>query len=158
MTSRQPAVQGLLYGRVRPEPDIRASHPKEAFLRPSDQLVDLAKRAEHRLSVVFDAPEVLPFAAKAIELIGSFPAMREDFEREFKTMRAYAPREFVQVCMHALRWPELRSFFEQQSRLAIAQNDWSAIADYGKYLDAFEDDWEDAGTFYCRYFVESAND
>jgi hypothetical protein len=42
--------------------------------------------------------------------------------------------------------------------LAIAQDDWSAIADYGKYLDAFEDDWEDAGTFYCRYFVESAND
>lgn len=108
--------------------------------------------------MVFDAPEVLPFAAKAIELIGSFPAMREDFEREFKTMRAYAPREFVQVCMHALRWPELRSFFEQQFRLAIVQNDWSAIADYGKYLDAFEDDWEDAGTFYCRYFVESAND
>jgi hypothetical protein len=134
------------------------SHQEEAFLRPSDQLVDLARRAEHRLSETFDAPDVLPFASKAIELVESFPAMREDFEREFRTMRAYAPKEFVQVCMHALRWPALQSFFEQQSRLAIAQNDWSAFADYGTYLDAFEDDWEDARTFYCRYFVESAND
>jgi hypothetical protein len=26
-----------------------------------------------------------------------------------------------------------------------------------KYLDAFEDDWEDARTFYSRYFVEAAD-
>ncbi|MGJ7501316.1 hypothetical protein ACSFBF_13220 [Variovorax sp. ZT5P49] len=127
-------------------------------MRPSDQLVDLAKRAEHKLSEVFDAPEVLPFASKAIDLVASFPALREDFEHEFRTMRVYAPKEFVQVCIHALRWPKLRSFFEEQSRLAVARNDWSAIADYGKYLDAFEDDWEDARTFYGRYFVEAAND
>jgi len=73
-------------------------------------------------------------------------------------MRGYAPREFVQVCVHALRWPELRSFYEEQSRLAIARNDWSAIADYGKYLNAFEDDWEDARTFYGLYFADAAND
>ena len=127
-------------------------------MKPADHLVDLAKSAEHKLGEVFDASEVLPFASEAIDLVGSFPALRKDFEYEFRTMRGYAPKEFVQVCMHALRWPELRSFFEEQSRLAIARNDWSAIADYGKYLDAFEDDWEDARTFYARYFVDAAND
>lgn len=41
--------------------------------------------------------------------------------------------------------------------MAIEQNDWSATADYGKYLDAFEDDWEDARTFYSGYFGRMVN-
>jgi hypothetical protein len=73
-------------------------------------------------------------------------------------MRSYAPKEFARVCLHALRCPELQAFFKEQSSQAIARNDGSAIADYGKYLDAFEEDSEDARTFYSRYFVAAAND
>jgi len=106
----------------------------EDSLKPSDELVELAKRVEEKLSQSFDAPDVLPFASKAVELVRSFPELRKDFELEFTVMQAYAPREFVQVCKHALRWPELPVFFEEQSRSAIERNDWAAIADYGKYL------------------------
>jgi hypothetical protein len=123
-------------------------------LKPSDQLVELAKRAEAKLSEVFDVPAVLPFASEAVDLARTHPDSRHDFENEFTAMRALAPVEFVQVCMHALRWPNLRTIFEERSRLAIEQNDWSAIADYGKYLDAFEDDWKDAWTFYSSFWQD----
>lgn len=138
----------------------RHSNPRqdsEDFLKPSDLLVELASRAEAKLSEVFDAPAVLPFASEAVDLARTHPDSRQDFENEFAAMRKLAPVEFVQVCMHALRWASLRTIFEERSRLAIEQNDWSAIADYGKYLDAFEDDWEDARTFYSSYFGKTAN-
>lgn len=112
----------------------------------------LAREAEAKLSVVFDAPEVLPFASAALEIINRHTELRSEFEMAFLDMPSYAPTEFVEVCMHALRWPKLKQEFEARQRAAIARNDWRIESVYRHYLEAFDDDWEDADDFYAAYF------
>jgi hypothetical protein len=119
---------------------------------PVDQVIQLARDADAKLRVSFDAPDVLPFASAALELIAAHPELRADFESVFLEMPPYAPTEFVEVCMHALRWPNVRQEFEARCRAAVARNDWRAEPVYRHYLEAFEPDWEDAGDFYGSYF------
>lgn len=116
------------------------------------EVVQLAKDAEVRIDETFNAPDVLPFAAKALEIIAAHPELREDFELEFLNMPNYAPTEFIEVCMHALMWPAVKAEFERRYRDAITRNDWRAEPVYRHYLDAFEPDWENASDFYAEYF------
>jgi hypothetical protein len=117
-----------------------------------DQVVQLARDAEAKLSVVFDAPEVLPFAIAALEIINDHSELRPAFELAFLEMPSYAPPEFVEVCMHALRWPRLKTEFEARQHAAVSRNDWRTEPIYRHYLEAFDDVWEDASDFYASYF------
>jgi hypothetical protein len=119
---------------------------------PVDQVIQLARDAEAKLSVSFDAPDVLPFASAALEVIATHPELQADFEAAFLEMPPYAPTEFVEVCMHALRWPNVRQEFEARCRAAVDRNDWRTEPVYRHYLEAFEPDWEDASDFYAPYF------
>ena len=121
-------------------------------MTPLEHLIGLAKAADATLSESFDAPDVLPFASEALALIERNPELRADFENEFLNMPAYAPTEFVEVCMHALRWPRIKEEYERRCRAAVARNDWRTEPVYRHYLEAFEDDWEDARDFYASYF------
>jgi len=125
-------------------------------MTPVEQLVQLAREAESKLSVTFDAPDVLPFAAEALEVIAANPQLQAEFEAVFLEMPPYAPTEFVEVCMHALRWPNVRMEFESRQRAAVIRNDWRAEPVYRHYLEAFEPDWEDATDFYASYFGSRA--
>jgi hypothetical protein len=126
-------------------------------MSPVERVIQLAKAAEAKLSVSFDAPDVLPFATEALETIGSHPELRAEFEQAFLEMPAYAPTEFVEVCMHALRWETIKAEYERRCRSAVERNDWRTEPVYRHYLEAFEDDWEDADDFYASYF-RSARD
>ncbi len=111
-------------------------------MTPVEQLVQLAREAEAKLSVIFDAPDALPFASEAFEIIAANPELQGEFEAAFLEMPPYAPTEFVEVCMHVLRWPNVRVEFEARQRAAIARNDWRTEPVYRHYLEAFEPDWE----------------
>lgn len=123
-------------------------------MTPVEQVVQLAHDAEAKLSVSFNSPDVLPFAAAALELIAAHPSLQAEFESAFLEMPTYAPTEFVEVCMHALRWPNVQREFEARCRAAVARNDWRSEPVYRHYLEAFEPDWEDASDFYASYFAQ----
>ena len=128
--------------------------PKQTFtecqLNPIEQLQRNAKALAGR--DVFGADEVLPHAVKALQLVRAHPELRSAFGEEFIRMSAYAPPEFIEICMHELRWPEVRDEFSRRQSLAIAENDWRAEPVFRGYLAAFEDDWTDADDFYASYF------
>ncbi len=126
-------------------------------MNPVEHVIQLAKEAEAKLSSSFNAPDVLPFAIEALESIAAHPDMKVEFERAFLEMPAYAPTEFVEVCMHALRWETVKAEYERRCRSAVARNDWRTEPVYRHYLEAFEDDWEDADDFYAAYFRSAPN-
>jgi hypothetical protein len=121
-------------------------------MNPLERVIQLAKEAEAKLSVSFDAPDVLPFAADALQQIAAHPELKAEFERAFFEMPGYAPTEFVEVCMHALRWETVKTEYERRCRSAVERNDWPTEPMYRHYLEAFENDWEDADDFYASYF------
>lgn len=84
---------------------------------------------------------MLPFTSDALEIIKANSDRRADFEEAFLHRGEYAPTEFVELCMHALRWPNVQQAFERSSRRAVDSNDGRAEQVYRHYLVAFEDDW-----------------
>ena len=105
-----------------------------------------------------DLDIVLPhrqrLAAAALEIIAAHPSLQAEFESAFLEMPMYAPSEFVEVCMHALRWPNVQREFEARCRAAVARNDWRSEPVYRHYLESFEPDWEDASDFCASYFEQ----
>ena len=121
-------------------------------MNPIEHVARLAKQAEAKLSVSFNAPDVLPFASEALNVIAQHPDAQGQFESLFLEMTTYAPTEFIEVCMHALRWEVVKTEYERRCRSAVERNDWRTEPVYRHYLEAFEDDWEDADDFYATYF------
>jgi hypothetical protein len=121
-------------------------------MSPVSEVVQLAKDAEAKIDQSFNAPDVLPFATRALEIIAEHPELRASFEVEFMNMSSYAATEFVEVCMHALMWPTVKAEFERRYRDAVARNDWNSEPIYRHYLEAFDPNWEDASDFYAEYF------
>jgi hypothetical protein len=121
-------------------------------MTPVEQVVQLAHDANVKLCVSFNAPDVLPFTSAAISVIQANPTLRPQFEEAFLEMPSYAPNEFIEVCMHTLRWPNVKREFEARRSAAVERNDWRAEPVYRHYLDAFEPDWEDARDFYASFF------
>lgn len=121
-------------------------------MNPVERVIQLAREAEAKLSVSFDAPDVLPFAEEALKQIADHPELQAEFEQTFLEMPSYAPTEFVEVCMHALRWQAVKAEYERRCRSAVERNDWRTEPVYRHYLEAFEDNWEDADDFYASYF------
>lgn len=121
-------------------------------MSPVEEIIQLAKEAEAKIGVTFNAPDVLPFTTRALAIIESNLDQQSEFEHEFMSMPHYAPSEFVEVCMHALRWPAVKQEFERRQRDAIERNDWRTEPVYRHYLEAFDPEWEDAKDFYVEYF------
>ncbi|MEJ2790961.1 MULTISPECIES: hypothetical protein [unclassified Pseudoxanthomonas] len=120
-----------------------------------EQLKEISRAAAAHLAVTFNAPDVIPYGQSALRLIYAHPDERQAFARAFINGIA-SPDDwdacFIQFCVHALRWPDLKADLEAMSREAVASNNWSLIQRLGHVLDAFEDTWEDAGDFYAAHF------
>jgi hypothetical protein len=125
-------------------------------MAPVERVIELARAATSKIDETYDAPDVLSFTTEALEVIKAHPDLQAEFEGAFLDMSAYATTEFVEVCMHALRWPNVKREFERRHREAVAENNWRAEPVYRHYLDAFEDDWDVAHTFYAAYFGPDA--
>lgn len=121
-------------------------------MNPLLQLFQLAKEADAKLNITFNAPDVLPYAIEALEIIASHPELRAEFEQAFLEMPNHAPTEFIEVCMHELRWGTVMTEYERRYRSAVDRNDWSVEPVYRHYLESFEDGWENADDFYSSYF------
>jgi len=111
-------------------------------MSPLDRVTELAKAANVKIYETYNAPDVLPFTSEALELVRAHPELRSEFEELFLNMSSYAPSEFVEVCMHTLRWSRVKLGFEELHREAVARNDWRAEPVFRHYLEAFEDDWD----------------
>ncbi|MCV2355567.1 hypothetical protein LNV09_15585 [Paucibacter sp. B2R-40] len=120
---------------------------------PPEHIVKLADAAELKLAESFNASDVLPFADAAISIIKAHPHLQAEFEAVFLELPGRAPVEFIEVCMHALGWPNIKHEYESRCHTAIARNDWNAERVYRHCLEAFEPDWEDARDFYASYFL-----
>uniref|UniRef100_UPI0010466917 hypothetical protein n=1 Tax=unclassified Variovorax TaxID=663243 RepID=UPI0010466917 len=164
MTVLVTAIGGSGHGRaslrsatVGQEPSFGSdadTSPKQTFmecqLNPIEQLQRNAKALAGR--DVFGADEILPHAVKALQLVRDHHELRLAFGEEFIRISAYAPPEFIEICMHELRWPEVRDEFSLRQSKALAEDDWRAELVFRGYLAAFEDGWTDADDFYASYF------
>lgn len=125
-------------------------------MTPVEQVTELAKAASLQLDKTFSASDVLPYTTEALAIIRRHPGLQASFEDAFLNITAIAPSEFVEVCMHALRWPNVKLALEKRYRELVAQNDWRREPYYRHCLDAFEDGWDDANDFYASYFRGSS--
>jgi hypothetical protein len=124
----------------------------DGAVTPIERFRELVLAAAKAFLPESGADEIVPFGAALVELVRSNPSEQQHFEREFIASSEIAPPELLEFCMHALRWEPLRAHFVSQHRSAIERNDWRAEPYYRHLTEAFEDDWEDARTFYASYF------
>src|SRR4051812_17613415 len=107
-------------------------HLRTLFSGASDKLdkalcpPDVEQEMAEFLHAALDHPEEREFAANLLMAPGS-------------------PWEFVQFCIHGLRWPELREFVS--ASLRKDQDNPRAWGIWQELLEAFEDDWEDAAWY-----------
>ena len=85
-------------------------------MAPVERVIELARAATSKIDETYDAPDVLSFTTEALEVIKAHPDLQAEFEGAFLDMSAYATTEFVEVCMHALRWPNVKREFERRHR------------------------------------------
>ena len=126
---------------------------------PLTEFRSIARAATNVLSKTHNAPDLVPFGARLVELVNRHPELRGEFENAF--VAALDQREdfdlwLLQFCMHALQWPELEEQFINLSRQAIPHDNWNKIQPLQHILDAFEQDWEDAKDLYAEYFFKKS--
>ncbi len=111
--------------------------------------------AKEKLDVTFNAPDLIPYGAKIVDLVVANPDKRGEFIDAL--VEAALDRErcdpwVVEFCAHALRWPELKTRFIELYRAAVRANDWNKEPVLRHITGAFEDDWENSSDFYSSYF------
>jgi hypothetical protein len=74
----------------------------------------------------------------------------ELFKRSLADRSRPSDWEFIQFCLHALRWEEMREYLADLLTKAVAQNDWRGVPIWNHLLEAFSDDWDDA-EFYKEF-------
>ena len=121
-------------------------------MTPIEEFREIVLAASQAFLPESGTDEIIPFGASLVELVRSNPSEQREFEREFIASSKIAPPELLEFCMHALRWESLKAYFVAQQRSAIERSDWRAEPFYRHLAEAFEDDWEDAKTFYALYF------
>jgi hypothetical protein len=120
-----------------------------------DEFWSICAEAKLRLDVTFNAPDVVPYGARLVELIQGHLDLRDQFSDAL--VKAALDQErcdpwVVEFCAHALRWPELRGRFIGLHAKAVREDQWSKEPVLRHICQAFEDDWENARDFYGAYF------
>ncbi|PZP90590.1 MAG: hypothetical protein DI587_38235 [Variovorax paradoxus] len=121
-------------------------------MEPLPEFREIVSTAVREFGPASGAPEIIPFGAALVSLARRNPELREQMEAEFIACLGHAPLELLEFCMHALRWENLKAYFQSQQSAAIAKDDWRAEPFYRSLVEAFDDDWEDARDFYTAYF------
>lgn len=120
-----------------------------------DTFWNICAEAKARLDVTFNAPDVVPYGARLVELIHRHPDLRRQFSDalvEGALDQERCDPWVVEFCAHALRWPELKERFDALHVAAVRENQWSKEPILRHICQAFEDDWENARDFYGSYF------
>jgi hypothetical protein len=112
--------------------------------------------AGRELGSTCGAPDAIPFASKLVELAEANPGLRTELANELRSQVGIAPLEVLEICMHALRWSELKEYFQERQRQAFESNDWRAEPYFRGLISAFDSDWPDASDFYASYFERHA--
>jgi hypothetical protein len=118
-------------------------------MNPIEQIAQLEKQAEIVLAERANCSDIIPFCAEAISLMQSQPNLNNEFVNLLSSMSC---PEFIAVCVHALRWPNLNQAVLQKYNRAVEQNDWRAEGALRTVVDAINPNWEDARDFYSDYF------
>jgi len=109
-------------------------------------------KASTALSMAASPGDVEPEMAEFLHLVRAHPEARTFVVELFKRSlgKPGGPWEFIQFCLHGLRWPEMYEFL--QAARAKDINNMRARPVWEHLLSAFDDDWEDA-EFYKEYTV-----
>lgn len=101
----------------------------------------------------FERDKEPEFEAVLVHVL-AHPSERQIFAIKFMELLS-APLtdgDLFEFCMHALRWPEVRSRVAEAMQEAIARNDIRARDFFGHALSAFDDHWLDGqGGGYKRF-------
>jgi hypothetical protein len=99
--------------------------------------------AARSLSAV-DQPEAEPEMSRFLHAVTAHPEQREFSAQLFteSLVPRRAPWEFVQFCMHALRWPEIRNFIRAKRAEDVEARGARSSTVWDSLLEAFEDHWE----------------
>jgi hypothetical protein len=113
------------------------------------QARELFAKAAAALAAVTSPSEAEPQMSRFLQYAKAHPERRAFIIELFTGSLASreCPWEFIQFCLHGLRWPEMRALFEQRKAEAA---DVDERAFWMRMLDAFDDDWEDA-EFYQEF-------
>jgi hypothetical protein len=100
---------------------------------------------------VASAGEPLPAEAEMVEFLRTVRAHPQErafvfelFKRSLTDRSRPSNWEFIQFCIHALRWEEMREFLTDLVAKAVKANDWRGLRIWNHLLDAFSDGWDDA--------------
>ena len=121
-------------------------------MSPIEELYRLALAAElkTRSEDWRGSPDMEPFCLRIVELARAHPELRSGFILGFQRIvreRGLGDWEIIILCMHLLRWPEIKAWAEEQHRTCIAEQDWRGDSVYRCILEAFEDDWDERQIF-----------
>ena len=123
-------------------------------MKPIEEFFHLAHEAElisHTVDWRGD-PDMEPFCLRIVELARAHPELRSEFSDGFKMIvhdHRLGDWEIILLCMHILRWPEIKDWADIRRRECIAMNDWRGEPVYRRILEAFEEDWGEDGVFEC---------
>ncbi|WP_027469771.1 hypothetical protein [Deefgea rivuli] len=117
-----------------------------------EKIQELARDADIAITESANVATAIPFCIEALTIINGHPHLRTQFVGAL-TQINYP--EFPSICIHALRWPELKVAFEEKYSKAVSMNDWRGESAIRPILEAFDDDWSDAKDFYCELFSKT---
>lgn len=112
------------------------------------------EQASKKLDETFNSPDLIPFGEKILKIIESNPSDIHEFEQYFIDVweSGRGSHELIAFCMHALKWPNLKSYFQSKHTEAVKTENWRAWHCLEDILEAFDNNWEDAQDFYAGYF------
>ena len=123
-------------------------------MTPIEEFYRLAKDAD-RAVMSEDTrgdPDLEPFCLQIVDLTRRHPELRKEFVHGFQSVvreRSLGAWEIIMLCMHILRWPEIRSWAESRRQECVVANDWRGEPVYRQIIEAFEDGWDEYGIFDC---------
>lgn len=121
---------------------------------PIDEFYSLTLEADRALmsDTTRGDPELEPFCLRIVALTENYPELRSEFVQGFKTVVNNADRgawEIILLCMHILRWPEIREWAEASHVKCIQANDWRGEPVFRRIMDAYKDNWDEDGIYQC---------
>jgi hypothetical protein len=136
---------------------METSREAQQQTEAQQMLRQLFDAAAAKSLVVVSRLDAEPEMARFLHAVKAQPDQRafvvqlftESFSENFY-MR-WPPTDFLEFCMHDLRWPEIRDFVRSKKNEEVKKRGAACSGVWNDILESFEDKWESA-----RYFREFA--
>ena len=125
-------------------------------MEASTQIKEIMNSAKLAYDKSCNAPDLVPYGKEIIDLINNDQGDQSQYIFIFKQAweQCWGPFELIAFCMHTLRWPELKNYFDSLYKQSVATEDWRAEPCLREIVEAFESNWENAIDFYGAYFEQ----